>query len=327
MRDLMRKLLLNSIDITILLLLGLSFLTIQWFGLSTLFDLIISLLFALIIPGYVVTVVLFPGTYLTWVERAAYSFLASVFISGVEGFLLAISPIGLRYQPLFVSTAIILTILSIIALWSRYKDDSEPFINRLSRLLNSVFPRGSRFRKLDIAIALVAVFCVGLVTLVVVMQPENERYTEMVLLNEHGMTYNYPQNLTLGDAAIVKIGLTNLEGSEINYEILTWVIATSYVDGRVVVEHMWFESSNNISLRPVDFAIDGGEPQATIDISFDAPMEGEYRAWFLLFPNGYKGPDYIPNKDYWDDQTALDLFNDSLNGDIQSLFLSFSAEP
>lgn len=210
---------------------------------------VIGLPFVLFIPGYLLTLTLFPGRSIEVVERLALSCGLSIVVVPLVGLALNYSPWGIRLSPLLASLCLVVSVFASMA-WLRWKrlHPAERFVvlfdlrlswdeNRLDKVL---------------LVALAVSVMVALVSLVyVVVTPQHEEpFTELYLLGLGGMADEYPSDLVVGENASLIVGVSNHEHRQMNYTLETWLVNYSHYlsfDGKNDYVEIPFHSSLNVS--------------------------------------------------------------------------------
>jgi uncharacterized membrane protein len=182
---------------------------------------ILGVIFLLIFPGYTLTAALFPSkNSLRGVERAALTFVLSFALVSLAGLALNYTPWGIRLTPIFVAVAIIIVLASGIALLRRM---NLPEAERFTLRINIRMPKWcstSRFdRVLYIGLTVVVIAAISTLAYVIVRPKAQEAFTNFYILGPEGMMENYPQELTLGEQAVVTLGIENHENQPTNYNI------------------------------------------------------------------------------------------------------------
>lgn len=76
-----------------------------------------------------------------------------------------------------------------------------------------------RSSALTIALLIALIALVGATIYIAISPKIGERFTEFYILGPEGKAYNYPTNLTVGQEAMVIIGVVNHEYEEVSYRI------------------------------------------------------------------------------------------------------------
>ena len=182
---------------------------------------ILGVIFLLIFPGYTLTAALFPGkNSLKGIERAALTFVLSFALVSLTGLVLNYTPWGIRLTPIFAGVAILIVLTSGIALLRRA---GIPEAERFSLHINIRMPKWSETSRFDralyIVLTVVVIGAVSTLACVIVRPKAQEAFTNFYILGTEGMMENYPQELTLGEQAVVTLGIENRENQPANYNI------------------------------------------------------------------------------------------------------------
>jgi len=184
---------------------------------------VLALLLVLFVPGYVFVAALFPKNIdINWIERIALSFGLSIAIVPLLGFLLNLTPFGIRFTPLVSTIALFTASVGYAAYWRRMK---LPTDRRLSLTVDIAVPDWKDYNALDkgltIAVAGSIVVAVGTLAYVVITPRNGERFTEFYLLGPGGNASGYPTRLNVSEPGTVIIGVVNHEFARANYTVRT----------------------------------------------------------------------------------------------------------
>lgn len=197
---------------------------------------VLGLLSVLFLPGYSLTVALFPRRDdLSWMTRAGLSLGISIMISPLLGLALNYTPFGIRLAPVLLVLSAFTISLSLVAWVRRLKLPTEerfrvPFERLLTiNLGQSVLDKG-------LSIVLIASIIGSSATLVyVVVTPKTgERFTEFYLLGPNGTASNYPTNLKIGEKGNIIINIINHE-----YENVTYRLEINFNGSMIHEEHVF----------------------------------------------------------------------------------------
>jgi uncharacterized membrane protein len=179
---------------------------------SNVLRIILGLPFILFIPGYTLTVALFPKrAELNGIEKVALSFGLSIAVAVLMGLMLNYTW-GLGLYPIVVSLALFIFVTSFIA-W--YRQRRLPTEEAYSVRLNTDFLRWRATSRLNRVLAIVlSAFILGVIgtlAYVIVTPKAGEKFTEFYVLGLDGKAENYPQELIVGDEGKVILGIVNHE--------------------------------------------------------------------------------------------------------------------
>lgn len=177
---------------------------------------LLGLPFLLFFPGYTLMAALFPrnrdiGT----IERVALSIAFSVVITPLIGLILSIAW-EIRLYPVLLSLAVFIAAMSTAAWYRRSRVAQE---DRLQVVLNLSSHGGGRLGVLDrlisVVLAIVILGAIAALGYVVASPKEGERFTEFYILGAQSR----PTELSVGEEAIVTLGMVNREGETMTYSI------------------------------------------------------------------------------------------------------------
>ncbi len=188
---------------------------------SSSYQIILGLLALLFIPGYILILVLFPGrSQLDGIERVSLSSLLSLIIIALFGFILNLTPWGVRPYPVLIVIATITALLSLIAWYRRNKlDDADRFA--VSFNLPSISWRGKTLvnKALISILALALLGTIGIISYVIVVPRIGEQFTEFYILGPDGKAEGYPEELFLGKETTLTAVIVNQEHETVSYRI------------------------------------------------------------------------------------------------------------
>jgi uncharacterized membrane protein len=186
---------------------------------------IFGLPFVLFFPGYTLMDALYPRkSSIKGIERIALSVGLSIAIVPLIGLILNYLPWGIRLYPILISLTVFTAGMSLIA-WlrgRRFRDDEKVSLNISIKhvSLSDCWNAQSRGAKvMSVVLILLVLTAVGTLVYVARMPRHIETYTEFYLLNEDGMADSYPTSLKAGESANVIIGITNHEGTSVDYRV------------------------------------------------------------------------------------------------------------
>src|SRR5207249_6816597 len=173
----------------------------------------LAVLLVFFAPGYALISVMFPrNDEVRWPARIALSFGTSIVTVALIGFLLDLSPWGLRFVPIVVSIALFVVTASALGYWRRMALAPE---SRLAATLEIGLPR---WRALSLGDKLVTAALIALIGLAawalaaLVAAPESGNgFTEFYLLGPTGLATGYPARLNVSENGTVIVGVANHE--------------------------------------------------------------------------------------------------------------------
>lgn len=172
---------------------------------------VLALFFLLLVPGYVLSVALFPKRGdLEGVERLVLSLGLSVAVLPLLGLLLNYTPWGIRLAPMAVALACFIACAMIVVLLrrSRLAPDERFHIEPKS-------PTSQSYARLFLLVGLA--FAVVIVS-AQALRPA-ERVTEFYILGPEGRLEGYPTRLAPGETFTLTLGIGNHEGQAMAYRI------------------------------------------------------------------------------------------------------------
>lgn len=229
---------------------------------------ILGFLVVLIVPGYILTSLLFPQKDdIDGVERLALSLGLSIAVIPLIGLILDKTPWGIRLIPIALSLGLFVICLSGFTLWRR---SFVPIQKRYYLPLDN-----SGFLRAAGAITLIITFFVGLVIFGLSLRPE-EKFTEFYILGAEGKLENYVTELKPYEFFSVKLGITNHEGEDVKYTVRAPFQDNAIIaEMSVIADSTWEENIFNFASSEI------GRQK----IAFDLYREGEkeiYRSVHLF---------------------------------------------
>lgn len=240
---------------------------------SNVLRVVLGLPFVLFFPGYTLVAALFPGqSQLTNIERIALSFVLSVVIVPLSGFILDYTPWGIRLYPILIIIAGFIFITSLIA-WYRRRRLNEAESFAVSFRLNLSLWRGKNF--VDKIMSLVLIFvilgAIGTISYVLAVPRVGEQFTEFYIVGPEGKAEGYPQELLLGEEAQVMVGIVNREHEDVSYRV------------EVKIDGVRRNTTGSVMLAP------GEKWVESIDFTPTRPGDNQ-KVEFLLYRNGQSEP-------------------------------------
>jgi uncharacterized membrane protein len=174
---------------------------------------ILGLVTVLLLPGYVLTLVLFPKkTDVAGVERLALTLGLSVAVVPQLSFILNYTPFGIRLYPATMTLLGFVLLMSGLALVRRRRvSEAERFSVELSRPV--------------VRANLIGLFCLGIVLLIVgnhaTYLRTKETFTEFYALGAGGRLEDYPDVLHPRESFTLTLGVINHENQAVNYSLVT----------------------------------------------------------------------------------------------------------
>jgi len=190
-----------------------------------------ALLLVLLVPGYAVTAVAFPGKEkIDWIERLVLSFGLSIATVVLLGLGLNFTPIGIQSTPVVATVALFTLVLSSIAYRRRIQLQPE---ERLSLSVNLAWPawRYGNISDRLVVVALAASIALAIASIAhIAMSPRPEQsFTEFYLLGPNNTTSGYPTQLNVSQAGNVILGIVNHEIASVDYTVRIDLVGTRIV--------------------------------------------------------------------------------------------------
>ncbi len=227
---------------------------------------IIGMALLLLIPGYALAALLFPGkSDIGSVERFVLSFTFSVVIVALLGLALNYTPPGIRLVPLTACISIFILACTLPANWRRHGLPEEyrfsPGPGDVFRLVQSAFKAivgpgeyGFFNRALNVIVLFSMALAAGTLAYAVVQPGQGETFTEFYILGPDGKADNYPANVILGNETRVIAGVVNHEGANEVYSLAV-SLNNSSQDTRLYSENLTL-ADNQTWEKPIDIKPD-----------------------------------------------------------------------
>ncbi len=190
---------------------------------------ILGLPLVLFFPGYSLILALFPKKHqIDSIERVALSFGLSIAVVPLIGLILNYTSLGITLYTTLYSVAGFIFAMSLIAwLRSRRLDNSERFniefeIGRPTR-------SGNKWDKALSLVLVVAILAAISVLGYVLATPKvGEKFTEFYILGPEGEAADYPTTLSVGEQAVVMLGIVNREQGIVDYRVEIVIDGTAF---------------------------------------------------------------------------------------------------
>jgi uncharacterized membrane protein len=235
--------------------------------------LILGLPFVLVLPGYWLSVVLFPRKDdIEYVVRITLVFGLSLAVLPALAFLLNILPWGINLWSVFIGLSLICFLSAFVALFRRGNIPTQERFQLVQRieLRNWWAELDRRERMIYQFISLVLVLAIIVTGSVFVLPNRAERLTEFYLLGTSGLADSYPWGGEPGESFAVNIGIVNHESKPVTYrvevkdgdEVIGSIAPTELKSGEKLEQNLVFRpitTGNNI---PVYFLLYRGGDQS-----------------------------------------------------------------
>jgi uncharacterized membrane protein len=220
---------------------------------------VLGSLLLFVLPGYVLVAVIFPGNGghrgsrtaidrasptrgITWRERLALSFGASVALVPVLGLLVALAG-PFQQSLLFASIALFVIVGVVLALLRRLqlppRDRFTVPVGRWADDLSTfLFSGGLRNSALNLVLAASVLLALGAVTVAVAVPQPGTQYTSFALMTEQRgdlVSSGYPTEFTLGQSEQLVYTVTNNRAERTQYTVVVEFQQLRTGDGQVTV--------------------------------------------------------------------------------------------
>jgi uncharacterized membrane protein len=181
----------------------------------------VSLGILLVIPGYLLTVALFPGQDdLQGVERIGFTFGLSFIALSFIGLGLHYTPIGITSLSFLFSVAGFSTLTGLVALYRRSRlAANDQFALHIS--VRRIQWHGMRWSdRIALISSTLAAVLLGVAVVAVVLIPKTaERFTEFYLISSDGHLSGYSSEIARGQLVTIVLGVVNREHDDVQYRI------------------------------------------------------------------------------------------------------------
>ena len=247
---------------------------------------VLGLPYLLFFPGYVLVSFLFPEEEpLDKIERIALSFGLSIAITPLIGLLLNYLW-NISLTPILTSLSIFILVFSALAYLRRA---AIPLEERFSIYIEVERPPWEEYDTIDKALVIGTVVLLlvsaGLAVHIITTPRTGERFTQFYVLGSQGMADDYPDQLQVGEAATIFVGVINNEHQEVDY---TLVIGLGRdLDSMTSIggfdDHFEFPSNN--TYYETELTLEHLE-RMEYNISFSIQEPGEYKFVMYLLRDG-----------------------------------------
>ncbi len=247
---------------------------------------VLGLPYLLFFPGYVLVSFLFPEEEpLDKIERIALSFGLSIAITPLIGLLLNYLW-NISLTPILTSLSIFILVFSALAYLRRA---AIPLEERFSIYIEVERPPWEEYDAIDKALVIGTVVLLlvsaGLAVHIINTPRTGERFTQFYVLGSQGMAYDYPDQLQVGEATTIFVGVINNEHQEVDYTLVVGLgrdldSMTSLGD---FTDHLEFPSNN--TYYETELTLEHLE-RMEYNISFSIQEPGEYRFVMYLLRDG-----------------------------------------
>ena len=201
---------------------------------------VLGLPFLLFLPGYTLTVALFPKKdQLDSIERVALSFGLSIIVVPLTGLVLNYTPWGISLYSVLISITIFILATSLIAWYRRHRlAGADRFTISLDMNLAPWKGQGFVDKILSVILIVAILGAFGTLVYVIAAPKIGERFTEFYILGPEGKAEGYTKELVVGEEAKVIVGIINQEHETVSYRVEVTIDGARYDEiGPVVLHH------------------------------------------------------------------------------------------
>ncbi len=242
----------------------------------------LAVAFVLFVPGYLLTTLFFPrkggiGGY----ERVALSIALSVAVVPAQALLLSYLNFARDLTNILIVNSLTVIVFSLPAVWRRNRVSPEDRILRPADTSIGVLSRMRSAVKVQDLVLLIVFVALLIASGFIISEPSpTDLYTEFYIVNQDGFAQGFANNLTVGAAAQMNVGVSNHEGQSVSYRI------------RAVQNNEVIGSSEDFSLedqKSVEFALEftptraGDDELIEFQLYRDPHSDEIYRSDWLRF--------------------------------------------
>ena len=292
---------------------------------------ILGLPFLLFFPGYAALIVLSPARHsLDGLVRIALSFGLSLAITPLVGIVLDITQVGIKLTSILLILSAITFVIAVFGLFVRKRTENAYLPPGLSIAWNkatSLTRQGGRMNKFLSIILVIGILVSALAIVYMVSNPpQREKFSEFYILGPTGNSSGYVQDLVVGQASSVYIGIVNHEQRQVNYTVEVWLCKATITTNHNNVSTMYYFNTINITLANAPVNLLGGWTKQWETIyKFHINLPGQYKLFFLLYqehePALPESP-MIPYENYASTQAFRIV--DAVNSNVSSLNLDLT---
>lgn len=233
---------------------------------ETTFQVILSPLFILFIPGYSFIAALFSKKNdLDDIERFTLSFSLSIIFALIIGLLLNYTHFGIKLTSILLSLSAFTILMSSIAYIKRLKLPSNDrfTVTPYFKGITGIFKNKTGIDKfLPILLIISIILAVSMTTYALTTPKQGEMFTEFYILGSSGKASNYPTNLTVGEKGNVLIGAVNHENTKTDYHMVAKLNGNTIKDEKITLlnnakweDKLTFNSSKKGKNQKLDFLL------------------------------------------------------------------------
>jgi uncharacterized membrane protein len=209
---------------------------------------IFGLPFLLFLPGYSLVSAL-------WTKKSEMEMLERIALSlGLSIALVALLGLALNYTPMGISlNSVLFSLFGLIIVFAgltrlrrfqltpeeRFKITSDHLFNKMDAI--------THVDKLITMVVVVVIIVGGSLLIYIVMNPPQEQFTELFILDENQKTDNYPTELMVNENANIYIVVINNEQKTVDYNIFVWLRPQNGTD--LIISELDFRLNNGKEWR------------------------------------------------------------------------------
>ncbi len=181
---------------------------------------ILGLPFLLFFPGFMLVASLYPRKgELGGMVRVVFSLGLSIAVSAITGFVLNFTTWGIQPHSIVTALGAFTLVTSVIA-WYRQRKLTEEEKLTVSFNLKVFSWKGQTFvdKVLNVILLLAVLGTIGAISYGIAV-PRVERFTEFYVLGPEGKAQDYPDEISVGESAMVILGIVNQEYESASYRV------------------------------------------------------------------------------------------------------------
>jgi uncharacterized membrane protein len=153
------------------------------------------------------------------IERVALSFVMSIAVVPLIGFILNYTWWGITVESVLYSVAAFILVVSIIAWIRRRRVEEEERFSLEFKLRMPGWAGSAGDKVLSVILVIVLAGALGMLGYIVAQPQTGERFTEFYILGADGEAADYPGELMVGELGKVVIGIINQEHETVSYRV------------------------------------------------------------------------------------------------------------
>lgn len=187
---------------------------------SNVLRIILGLPLMLFFPGYALVAATSPRkSSLDTLERIALSLGLSVIVTAVLGFILNLTPLGIRLYPVLVSLAVFIVIASAFAWYRRHRLAEQGFAISFTLKMPQWGEKTLLNRIMLVILIVVIIGTMGSAGYAIANFQKEETFTEFYILGSENKVGNYPTELKAGEKGQVTVAIINHENKTETYRV------------------------------------------------------------------------------------------------------------